>query len=137
MQVQSFVLASDKQNDGDVLAMNGASAALGISPLPFQGPLGAVRLAYIGGEFIPFPTHDQLEESDLDLIISGSKDAILMIEGFAREMPEALMGEAIVKAHNYVREICDLQIELAQKVGVTKAVFTAPEPNPVPRIDPA
>ena len=99
VQVQSFVLASDRQNDGDVLAMNGASAALCISPLPFQGPIGSVRLGYVDGEFVPFPTHDELEESDLDLIVSGSKDAILMIEGFAREMPEDRMAEAIVTAH--------------------------------------
>ena len=130
IQVQSFVLASDRQNDGDVLAMNGGSAALSISPLPFQGPLGAVRLAYINGEFIVFPTHDQLEESDLDLIVSGSKDAILMIEGFARELPESLMTQAISKAHEYIREICEMQIELAQKVGVVKAVYPPAEPNP-------
>ena len=130
VQVQSFVLASDRQNDGDVLAMNGGSAALSISPLPFQGPLGAVRLAYINGEFVVFPTHDQLEESDLDLIVSGSKDAILMIEGFARELPESLMTQAISKAHEHIREICEMQIELAQKVGVVKAVYPPAEPNP-------
>ena len=95
VQIQAFVLASDRQNDGDVLAMNGASAALCISPLPFQGPIGSVRLASINGEFVPFPTHDALEESDLDLIVSGSKESILMIEGFAREMPEDRMAEAI------------------------------------------
>ena len=103
VQIQSFVLASDRQNDGDVLAMNGASAALALSPLPFQGPIGSVRLGYIDGEFVPFPTHDALEESDLDLIVSGSKDAILMIEGFAREMPEDRMVEAIAAAHGYIR----------------------------------
>ena len=96
VQIQAFVLASDRQNDGDVLAMNGASAALGLSPLPFQGPLASVRLGHVDGQFVPFPTHDELEESDLDLIVSGSKDAILMIEGFAREMPEDRMAEAIV-----------------------------------------
>ena len=95
IQVHGFVLASDRQNDGDVLAMNGASAALTISPLPFHGPIGSVRLGYIGGQFVPFPTHDALEESDLDLIVSGTKDAVLMIEGFAREMPEDIMAEAI------------------------------------------
>ena len=121
VQIQSFVLASDRQNDGDVLAMNGASAALALSPLPFQGPIGSVRLGHIDGQFIPFPTQDELEESDLDLIVSGSKDAILMIEGFAREMPEDLMVEAIAEAHGYVREICDLQIELAAKVSVVKS----------------
>ena len=129
VQIQSFVLASDRQNDGDVLAMNGASASLCLSPLPFQGPLGSVRMGYINGEFVPFPTHDALEESDLDLIISGTKDAILMIEGFAREMPESLMAEAIAKAHQYVREICELQEELVQKVGTVKPVYATPEPD--------
>ena len=75
VQVMSFVLASDRQNDGDVLAMNGASAALVVSPMPFHGPIASVRLGYVGGEFVPFPTHDALEESDLDLIVSGTKDA--------------------------------------------------------------
>ena len=77
-----------------------------------------------------FPTHDELEESDLDLIVSGSKDAILMIEGFAREMPESLMIEAIAKAHEHIREICELQNELAQKVNVVKAVYPPATPNP-------
>ena len=99
VQVLAFVLASDRQNDGDVLAMNGASAALGLSPMPFQGPIGSVRLGYIDGQFVPFPTHDQLEESDLDLIVSGNQESVLMIEGFAREMPEDLMADAIMTAH--------------------------------------
>ncbi len=106
--------------------MNGASAALTVSPLPFQGPLGAVRLADINGEFI-VSDDDELEESDLDLIVSGSKGAILMIEGFARELPESLMAQAIAKAHEHIREICELQIELAQKVNVVKAVYPVPE----------
>ncbi len=125
VQIQSFVLASDRQNDGDVLAMNGASAALTISPLPFQGPIGSVRLACIDGQFVPFPTHDALEESELDLVVSGSKESILMIEGFAREMPEDRMAEAIVFAHNCIREICEMQIELAAKVGTVKKQYEA------------
>jgi polyribonucleotide nucleotidyltransferase len=131
VQIQSFVLASDRQNDGDVLAMNGASAALRISPLPFQGPIGSVRLASINGEFVVFPTHDQLEESDLDLIVSGSKDSILMIEGFAREMPEDRMTEAIATAHDVIRQICELQEELAAKVGTVKKEYDAPATNTV------
>ncbi len=130
VQVQSFVLASDRLNDGDVLAMIGGSAALSISHLPFQGPLGSVRLGYINGEFVVFPTHDELEESDLDLIISGSKDAILMIEGFARELPEAIMAQAVAKAHDYVREICELQDELVQKLSVVKTEYKVPPTNP-------
>jgi polyribonucleotide nucleotidyltransferase len=126
VQIQSFVMASDRQNDGDVLAMNGASAALGLSPLPFLGPLGSVRLGHVNGEFIPFPTQDQLEESDLDLIVSGSRDAVLMIEGFAREMPEARMLEAIAECHKYIRVICDLQDELVAKVGSQKKQYEVP-----------
>jgi polyribonucleotide nucleotidyltransferase len=128
VQIQAMVLSSDRQYDPDVLAMNGASAALCISPLPFQGPIAAVRLGQINGEFVVFPTQDQLEESDLDLIVAGSKDAILMIEGFAREMQEDRMAEAIFEAHGYIREICDLQTELARKCNVEKAHFE-PEPD--------
>ncbi|MFO0423310.1 MAG: polyribonucleotide nucleotidyltransferase [Planctomycetia bacterium] len=123
VQVQASVLSSDTQPDGDVRAMNGASAALCISPLPFQGPLGSVRLAQIDGRFVPFPTQDQLEESDLDLIISGSETAVLMIEGFAREMPEDRMLEAIAEAHRIVREICAMQHELVQKAGKPKKEY--------------
>lgn len=126
VQVMNFVMASDRQTDGDVLAMNGASAALCISPLPFLGPLGAVRLGLVDGQFVPFPTHDELEVSELDLIVSGTRDAILMIEGFSRELPEDRMLEALAEAHKYVRELCDLQDELAKKVDVKKAEFVPP-----------
>lgn len=126
VQIQAFVMASDRQNDADVLAMNGASAALGLSPLPFLGPIASVRLGQIDGEFIPFPTQDDLEESDLDLIVSGSKDAVLMIEGFAREIPEDRMLEAIEEAHHVIKELCDLQLELFEKVGVQKKEYEVP-----------
>ena len=119
-------MSSDRQTDGDVLAMNGASAALCLSPLPFHGPLGAVRLGLVDGKFIPFPTHDDLEVSELDLIVSGTRDAVLMIEGFSREMPEDRMMEALMEAHKYVRELCDLQQELVDKVGVKKMDFVPP-----------
>jgi len=95
VQIQSSVLAFDKQNDSDVLAMNGAATALFVSPLPFRGPIASVRVGRVEGKLIPFPTMDELEASDLDLVISGSEQAVLMIEGFAREMPEAEMLEAI------------------------------------------
>ncbi|HVX59254.1 MAG TPA: polyribonucleotide nucleotidyltransferase [Pirellulales bacterium] len=126
VQIQAFVMASDRQNDADVLAMNGASAALGLSPLPFLGPIASVRLGQIDGEFVPFPTQDDLEESDLDLIVSGSKDAVLMIEGFAREIPEDRMFEAIEEAHRVIKELCDLQLELFEKVGVQKKEYEIP-----------
>ncbi len=127
VQCQAFVLASDRQNDGDVLAMSGASAALCLSPLPFEGPVTSVRLAYIDGEFVPFPTVDDLEESDLDLIVSGTRDSVTMIEGFAREMPEDLMAQAIEEAHRHIQTLCQMQVELAEQVGVQKGDYeTAP-----------
>jgi len=123
VQVQASVLASDRQNDPDVLAMNGASAALAISQLPFEGPLGSVRLAQVDGRFVAFPTVDQLEESDLDLVVSGSRSAILMIEGFAREMPEERMLEALEECHRIIRVLCDMQEELQRKAGKPKKEY--------------
>jgi polyribonucleotide nucleotidyltransferase len=131
VQVQCFVMASDRQNDADVLAMNGASACLGLSPLPFEGPVAAVRLGRIDRVWVPFPTQDELEESDLDLVVSGSKDAVLMIEGFAREMPENEMLEAIGEAHRLIIEICALQEELFRKVAVQKKQYEIPAPDGV------
>ncbi len=106
--MQAFVMASDMQNDGDVLAMNGGGLALHISELPFQGPVASVRVGKVDGELIAFPTHDDLEESELDMIVSGSRDQVAMIEGFAQEMPEDEMMEAIQFAHRTIREVIDL-----------------------------
>jgi polyribonucleotide nucleotidyltransferase len=129
VQVQAFVVSSDKQTDGDVLAMNGASAALCISSLPFLGPCATVRMGHIDGKFVPFPSQDELEESDLDLIVSGTKNAVAMIEGFAREMPEDLMAEAIMESHKVICGLCELQVELAAKVGTEKTEYEVPEPD--------
>jgi len=126
VQIMANVMAADKQNDPDVLAMNGSSAALHLSPLPFQGPIGSIRLGLVNGQFVPFPTQDQLEESDLDLIVSASRESVLMIEGFARELPEEQMAAAIETCHNYIREIIDLQEELVRKAEKTKPAFVAP-----------
>ncbi len=127
VQIQAFVMASDRQTDGDILAMNGASAALSISSMPFEGPLGSIRLGKIDGELVPFPTADELEESELDLIVSGTKDAILMIEGFSREMPEDEMVDALMEAHRYIGELCDLQLELREKVNPPASTHVPPE----------
>ena len=126
VQVSALVLASDRQIDPDTISMNGASMAIQLSPVPFLGPLASVRLGMVDGEFIPFPTVEQLESSELDLIISGNRESVLMIEGFAREMPEPKMYEAILTAHKYVREICDLQLEMYKKVNPEKMEFTPP-----------
>jgi polyribonucleotide nucleotidyltransferase len=126
VQCQSIVLASDKQNDADVIAMNGVAAALFISPLPFQGPIASVRVGRVNGQLLAFPTHEDLESSDLDLIISGSEQSVAMIEGFSREMSEADMFEAVLFAHSTIKEIIALQREFYEQVGVTKAAWVPP-----------
>ena len=127
VQCQAFVMSSDRQTDGDMLAMNGAAAALFISPLPFAGPVASVRVGRVDGEFVAFPTHEELEESDLDLIVSGGEDEVAMIEGFAVEMPEDDMADAIVFAHDAIKEICGLMHELQNAVKVEKVEYVPAE----------
>jgi polyribonucleotide nucleotidyltransferase len=127
VQCQAIVLSSDKQNDGDVLAMNGVAASVYASPLPFPEPVASVRIGRIDGKLLPFPTHDELEESDLDMIVSGTPQAVTMIEGFAREMPEADMLEAIEFAHGIVRQICAMHEELKERAGIQPMDFQPPE----------
>ncbi|MEC9093050.1 MAG: polyribonucleotide nucleotidyltransferase, partial [Planctomycetota bacterium] len=127
VQCCASVLASDRQTDGDMLAMNGTAAALLVSPLPFEGPVASVRVGRIDGELVAFPTHDELENSDLDLIVSGGETEVAMIEGFAMEIPEDEMGDAIMFAHSVIKDICELQRELAEKCDVQKVEYVAPE----------
>lgn len=129
VQIQSLVLACDKQQDGDVLAMNGAAAALFISSLPFRGPIGAVRVGRVDGQWIAFPTLDQLEYSDMDLIVAGNDELVTMIEGFAHEVPESEILEAIRFAKEAIRQVCQLQRELAQQLGVVKPPEPPEEPD--------
>ncbi|QGJ70801.1 Polyribonucleotide nucleotidyltransferase [Planctomycetales bacterium 10988] len=132
VQIQTIVMASDRENDADVLGINSASMALCLSTCPFEGPIGAVRLGQVDGEFIAFPTNTELEASDLDLVVAGNKENVLMIEGFAREMEEERMVEAILKAHEYIVQLCEMQEEVAAQFEVVKTA--APEdagPNPV------
>src|SRR5271156_4554356 len=120
VQVMSIVLSADKENDPDILSMIGSSAALHLSHIPFMGPTASVRIGRIGNELILMPTHSQLEESDLDLIISGTRDAVTMIEGFSREMSEEAMLLAIMFAHRHVVQVIDLVEELRDKAGLGK-----------------
>jgi polyribonucleotide nucleotidyltransferase len=124
VQVQAMVLASDKVNDSDILAMNAAACACHISPLPFAGPIASVRVGRVNGEFVAFPSNEDLEESDLDLIISGGADEVAMIEGFARELPEEVMAAAIMFGHGVIREVIAMQRELYEKVNPTKNSFS-------------
>ena len=104
----------------DILAINGASAALAISPLPFLGPVGAVRIGRIEGELVVNPSYQQLDESSLDLIVVGTRDALTMIEAGGDQVPEETMLEAFELAHGEIIRICDAIDELAREVGKPK-----------------
>lgn len=130
VQVMSNVLACDGDNDPDVLSIIGASAGLTIAPLPFQGPVAAVRVGMIGDEFILMPTHPQMETSTLDLVVGGNRESVLMIEGFAQQLPEDTMVDAILFAHKAIIEICDMQAEFLKKTGLQPPVAEPAAPNP-------
>jgi polyribonucleotide nucleotidyltransferase len=132
VQVMCNVFSFDRENDPDLLAMIGASAALHVSQIPFLHPTGSVRVGRIAGQLVAMPTHTQLEQSDLDLIVAGTRNAITMIEGFAREMPEEEMLQAIMFAHKHIVEIVDLIEELRLKhVGAPKSPPASGTVNPL------
>lgn len=130
VQVMSNVMSVDGENDPDVLSITGASAALMVSGMPFRGPIAAVRVGLIDGELILMPTVQQQAESSLDLIVAGSKSAVLMIEGFADQLPEKEMGDAIMFAHEHVKTLCDLQEDLLKELGLEYPEIPVPEANP-------
>ncbi len=119
-QIISILLSADGQNDPDILAINGASAALSISDIPFAGPIGAVRVGRVNGQFVANPTHDERAQSDLDLVYVGTENDVIMIEGSAKEMPEAEFTKALEFAHGYAREMIQAQKDLAARVGKPK-----------------
>jgi polyribonucleotide nucleotidyltransferase len=119
-QVISILLSADGQNDPDMLAINGASAALCVSDIPFGGPIGAVRVGRVNGQFVANPTHAEREQSDLDLVYVGTENDVIMIEGAANEIPEVEFVKALEFAHGHAREMIRIQKELAAQVGKTK-----------------
>jgi polyribonucleotide nucleotidyltransferase len=119
-QVISVLLSADGENDPDILSITGASAALCISDIPFAGPIGAVRIGRINGEFVVNPTHTQRQQSNLDLVYVGSAEEVVMIEGAADEISEEDFIRALEFAQPYVRQIVDMQKELAAAVGKPK-----------------
>jgi polyribonucleotide nucleotidyltransferase len=120
VQVICTVLSADLVNPHDILCINGASAALMISDLPFQGPIGAVRIGLIDDEFVINPTLQEMDESDLDLIVAGSADAISMVESGAKEVDEETILEALAIAHEEIKKLCAAQDELRKKAGKEK-----------------
>ena len=121
IQLVITVLSTDQENEPDVLGTVAASAALTISEIPFAGPVGAVRIGRIGGEFVVNPTYSQLADSELDLIVSGTRDAIMMVEAGAKLLPEDVMAEAILFGHRALQPLIDIQEQLREAVGKTKS----------------
>ena len=120
VQVMASVLSADRDNDPDVLAMIGASAALAISKIPFMGPIGACRIGRVDGQIIVNPTHEQLDKADCKILVGGRTDSINMIEVAAKELPEDVIAEAVKAGHDAVKVVCDLIGELQRKAGVQK-----------------
>lgn len=128
-QVICSVYSSDKENDSDVLGAIGASAALMISEIPFDGPVGEVRIGRVNGEFVINPTQTQLETSDMDLIVAGTDDSVVMVEGEAKEASEADLLSAIKLAHENIKLLCQLQVELRNECGKPKREVKPVEKN--------
>ncbi len=120
VQVMITVLSSDQENDADVPSIIGASCAVGLSPLPFAGPIGAVRVGKIGERFIINPTFTQLEESSLDLVVAGTRNTVTMLEGGGKEVPEEVLLEAIKVGHKVIIEVVELQEKLLKRLGKPK-----------------
>ncbi len=122
-QIVAILLSADGINDSDILSMNGASAALALSDIPFAGPIGAVRVGRVNGEFVINPTHDERDESDLDLIYVGNKTDVIMIEGQADELPEDEFIQALHFAQEAVAKLVIAQEELVAKCGKAKREY--------------
>jgi polyribonucleotide nucleotidyltransferase len=130
-QLVALPISVDHVNPYDVLAMNGASAALMLSNIPFPAPVGAVRIGKIEGNFVVNPDEEALlEGSDLDLIVAGTDEAILMVEAGATEIPEAEILDALDIAHGEIKKLCAAQRELAEKAGKPKSEVTVPQVDP-------
>jgi polyribonucleotide nucleotidyltransferase len=130
IQIQANVMAVDGQNEPDVLCITGASAALMIAPVPFQGPIAGVRVGLIDDNFVLMPTNEQIKNSALDLVVAGSQESVLMIEGFGKQIPEPQMVDAIMFAHKHIKSLCELQLELRKKVGAKPVEYVPPPENP-------
>lgn len=131
VQVIATVLSADGVNNPDTLAILAAGAALHISPLPFHGPMAGVRVGKVGGKLVSNPSKEQLEKSDIDLIVAATRDAIVMVEGGANFVPEAELLEALFWGHDQIRKLLDMAEELRKKVGKPKIEVVPPAKDEV------
>ena len=129
IQVTATVISSDKKQDADIAAMIGTSAALAISPAPFNGPIGAARVGLINDEYVLNPNHEALKQSSLDLVVAGTSSAVLMVESEAKELSEDQMLGAVLYGHAQQQVVIDAINEFAKEVGVQKTQFAAPAVN--------
>ena len=130
VQITATVLSSDGENDPDILAVIGASLAAHISDIPFDGPVGAVRVGSINGEFVLNPTYAQREQSEFDLVVAGLKDGVVMMEGEANEVPEATIAQAIRYGFDQLQPVLKAQNDFRKQVGIEKTavpLFQSPE----------
>jgi polyribonucleotide nucleotidyltransferase len=129
VQVITTVMSADQENDPDILSINGASAALMLSQIPWDGPIGAVRVGYVGGEIVINPTESDLADSVLDMVVAGTNDAIMMVEGESDQVSEETLVAGIERAHEEIRRIVDLQLDLQRHAGNVKWQFEPPAAN--------
>ncbi len=122
-QIVGSVISADADNDPDVIAITGASCALYLSDIPFENPIAAVRVGLIDGKYIINPTYDERRESQLNLIVAGTEEAIVMVEAEAKEVAENIMLEAMMLAHKEIKRLCLWQKELFKALGIKKRVF--------------
>ena len=126
-QVLVTILSFDEDNDPAVLAMNGASAAVCVSDIPFEGPIGAVKVGRINGEYVINPTYEQLEESDISIIVSGNKESIISVEGECHEVPDADVLGALRAGQDAIARLVEMQEDLVARCGKPKRVVVEPE----------
>ncbi|RIK62904.1 MAG: polyribonucleotide nucleotidyltransferase [Planctomycetota bacterium] len=127
VQIQGMVMSADPELDPDVLMINGSSAALMLSGVPFHGPVGAVRMGMVDGQFIVNPTYEQADKGQLNMMVAGTQDGICMVEAGANELSEEQIVEALRIAHDEIRRLCALQLDLCAKAGVVREEYTPPK----------
>jgi polyribonucleotide nucleotidyltransferase len=123
-QIISMVISADDENDPDVLSITGASAALYLSDIPFYNPIAGVRVGLVEGKYVVNPTYEQLRQSQLNLIVAGSEEAIVMVEAGAKQVSEQVMIEALMFAHGEIKKLCALQRSMSEALGVQKREYT-------------
>jgi polyribonucleotide nucleotidyltransferase len=129
IQIIATVLSADQDNDPAILGMIGASSALSLSDIPFEGPIAGAKVGRIDGEYVLNPTHDELELSDIDLFVAGSENAIIMVEGSAKEVKENEILDAILFGHQSLKPVIDLQKQLREASGVVSREFEVQRPE--------